>query len=77
MSTQHSEAARLDEQDERAQRAERVRAMLDRWAAEDVSDEPDWDVEDTAPLRRPGRLHDVAGRAIGRVARRITINRAV
>ena len=51
VSTQPSEAARLDEQDERARRAERVRAMLERWAAEDVSDEPDWDVEDIEPMR--------------------------
>ncbi len=51
MSTQHSEAARVDEQDERAQRAERVRAMLERWAAEDVSDEPEWDVDDIEPMR--------------------------
>ncbi len=51
MSTQHSEAARVDEQDERAQRVQRVRAMLQRWAAEDVSDEPEWDVDDIEPMR--------------------------
>jgi len=51
VSTQRSEAVRIDEQAERAQRAERVRAMLKRWAAEDVSDEPDWDVEDIEPVR--------------------------
>ena len=27
----------------RAARAERVQAMLERWAAEALSDEPDWD----------------------------------
>jgi hypothetical protein len=26
--------------------AKRVAAMLERWASEDVSDEPDWDVDD-------------------------------
>lgn len=35
---------------ERAERAARVAAMLDRWAAEDVSDEPDWDVGDIRPV---------------------------
>lgn len=34
---------------ERAERAARVAAMLDRWAAEDVSDEPEWDVGDIQP----------------------------
>jgi hypothetical protein len=29
----------------RSEQAARVAAMLDRWAAEDVSDEPDWDVD--------------------------------
>jgi hypothetical protein len=30
--------------------------MLARWEAEDVSDEPDWDIADVAPLalREPG-----------------------
>jgi hypothetical protein len=36
---------------ELAEQAAKVRAMLDRWAAEDVSGEPDWDVEDIEPLR--------------------------
>jgi hypothetical protein len=31
-------------------RAQRVATMLDRWAAEDASDEPDWDVSDLEPL---------------------------
>ena len=31
---------------ERAERAARIAAMLDRWAAEDTSGEPDWDVDD-------------------------------
>jgi hypothetical protein len=34
---------------ERAERAARIAAMLDRWAAEDVSDEPEWDVGDIQP----------------------------
>jgi hypothetical protein len=34
---------------ERAERSARVAAMLDRWAAEDVSDEPEWDVGDIQP----------------------------
>ncbi len=36
--------------EEMAERAARVAAMLDRWAAEDVSDEPDWDVGDIERL---------------------------
>jgi hypothetical protein len=30
--------------------AARVAAMLDRWEAEDVSDEPDWDIGDVEPI---------------------------
>jgi hypothetical protein len=30
--------------------AARIAAMLDRWEAEDVSDEPDWDIADIEPL---------------------------
>jgi hypothetical protein len=43
--------------DEAAERAARVRAMIERWANEDVSREPTWDVDDIAPLalREPGR----------------------
>lgn len=33
-----------------AERAARVAAMLDRWAAEDVSGEPDWSVDDLEPI---------------------------
>lgn len=36
--------------EERAERAARIAAMLDRWAAEDVSDEPEWDLEDIQPV---------------------------
>jgi hypothetical protein len=40
----------VDLAQERAERAARIAAMFDRWAAEDVSGEPDWDVEEFAPL---------------------------
>lgn len=33
-----------------AERAARIAAMLDRWAAEDVSGEPDWSVDDVEPI---------------------------
>ncbi|HEX4474555.1 MAG TPA: hypothetical protein VH142_05735 [Polyangiaceae bacterium] len=36
----------IDSATERAERAGRVAAMLDRWAAEETSGEPEWDVED-------------------------------
>ena len=42
--------ASLDEA-ARAERAQRIAAMLDRWATEDCADEPDWDVSEVAPLR--------------------------
>ncbi len=51
MSAQQSEAALLDAQGERARRAERLTQMFARWEAEDMSDEPDWDVEDIEPMR--------------------------
>lgn len=35
-------------------RATRVRAMLARWAAEAVTDEPDRSVEDIEPMRLDG-----------------------
>lgn len=37
-------------EEEAAERAARVRAMLARWAAEDVGSEPAWDVDDIAPM---------------------------
>jgi hypothetical protein len=46
-----NQAASLDAQSELAGRAERVRAMLCRWAGEDVSDEPEWDVDAIASVR--------------------------
>jgi hypothetical protein len=35
----------------RRERAARVGAMFERWAAEDVSDEPEWDVDQVEGLR--------------------------
>jgi hypothetical protein len=40
----------LDPATERAERPERVAAMLDRWAAEGTTNEPEWDVEALARL---------------------------
>jgi hypothetical protein len=31
-------------------RTQRLAAMMDRWDAEDVAGEPDWDVSDLEPL---------------------------
>jgi hypothetical protein len=36
-----------------AERAARIAAMLDRWDAEDVSGEREWDVEDLEPMKLP------------------------
>ena len=35
----------------RAEQAARVVAMLDRWATEDVSDEPGWDIDQIERIR--------------------------
>jgi hypothetical protein len=35
----------------RIERAQRIAAMLERWAAEDCSGEPDWDPDDIPPFR--------------------------
>ena len=35
---------------ETAERAARIAAMLDRWNAEDVSKEPDWNIADLQPI---------------------------
>lgn len=35
----------LNPETERAERAARIAAMLDRWAAEAPAEEPEWDVE--------------------------------
>ncbi|HEY6035732.1 MAG TPA: hypothetical protein VIV58_15765 [Kofleriaceae bacterium] len=33
------------------ERAARIGAMLDRWATEDVANDPDWDVQDIQPAK--------------------------
>lgn len=44
---------------ETAERARRIAAMFERWNAEDVSSEPDWDPDAVAPLHlEPGKLGD-------------------
>jgi hypothetical protein len=50
---------------ERAERAARIAAMLDRWAAEDVSGEPEWDVADVQPMV----LHSSSGPVVDKSAR--------
>ena len=37
----------------RAEQAARVAAMFERWAGEDVSDEPDWDVDQVEQITFP------------------------
>ncbi|WP_394833127.1 hypothetical protein LVJ94_42165 [Pendulispora rubella] len=32
-------------------RTKRIASMLDRWEAEDVSDEPDWDVDEVGRIQ--------------------------
>ena len=51
--------------EEQAERAARIAAMLDRWAAEDVSDEPEWDGGDIQPMTlrsSGGPVHDKPSR---------------
>ena len=45
---------------ETAERGARISTMLDRWDSEDVSSEPEWDVEELAPttFRRSTADHD-------------------
>ena len=35
----------------RTEQAARIAAMFERWAAEDVSDDPDWDVDQIERVR--------------------------
>jgi hypothetical protein len=35
----------------RRERAARVTAMFERWAADDISDEPEWDIDQVERLR--------------------------
>lgn len=51
--------------EEMAERAARIAAMLDRWAAEDISDEPQWEVGDIQPMTlrsSDGPVHDKSSR---------------
>ena len=41
----HAVTAEVPSEVIRAEQAARVAAMFDRWAAEDVSDEPEWDID--------------------------------
>jgi hypothetical protein len=52
-------------QEDMVERAARIAAMLDRWAAEDISDEPEWDVGDIQPMTlrsSGGPVHDKPSR---------------
>jgi len=60
MSADPSRASVSTFDDERSERASRIRAMLERWAAEDVREEPDWEIADTAPLS----LRDTSGTSV-------------
>ena len=46
---------------ERTEQAARLAAMLKRWATEDVSQEPDWDVEALEPVRFSGQPKAASG----------------
>lgn len=59
-----------DPDHEREARAGRVAAMLDRWAQEDVSGEPDWDVGRIEPLRLPTPAATASGTRRTRRAKR-------
>jgi hypothetical protein len=52
----------VDPDSDRADRAARVGAMFDRWANDDVSREPDWNVEEfeRLSLTRPSVADDRA-----------------
>jgi len=53
MARRRKKAAEVAAVDDVTTTAARVAAMLDRWEAEDVSDEPDWDVGDIEPIALP------------------------
>jgi hypothetical protein len=46
---------------ERTEQAARLVAMLKRWATEDVSQEPDWDVEAVERVRFSGQPKAASG----------------
>ncbi len=54
VATRSNHAAASPADDEGVERAARVREMIERWMGEAVDDEPDWDVEDLAPLSLRG-----------------------
>jgi hypothetical protein len=41
---------------EHAEKAARIAAMLERWSREDISDEPDWEVDDPSRLSFSGQV---------------------
>ncbi len=45
-----NEAQPTTPEDDNKERAARIARMLQRWAQEDLSNEPDWDVADITPL---------------------------
>lgn len=49
-----SKAAGIAATEDLSSAAARIEAMLKRWEAEDVSDEPDWDPEDIEPIALAG-----------------------
>jgi hypothetical protein len=53
MARRRKKAAEVAAVDDVTTTATRVAAMLDRWEAEDVSDEPDWDIRDIEPIALP------------------------
>jgi hypothetical protein len=48
----------LSSEEEAAERAARVRAMLARWETARDGDEPDWDVDQLEPMSLPARNDD-------------------
>jgi len=48
----------LSKEEEAAERAARVRAMLARWEKARDDDDPDWDVDELEPMSLPERSDD-------------------
>ena len=48
-----NKAAQVAGVDDVTANSARIAAMLDRWEAEDVADEPDWDLGDVEPIALP------------------------
>jgi hypothetical protein len=53
MARRRKKATEVAAVDDMTTTAARVAAMLDRWEAEDVSDEHDWDIGDIEPIALP------------------------